>query len=55
MHSLSWVLMGNLHHNEQINSPGEHQEHQEEIEQEHEAEVVLISSPNHQHKLTISL
>lgn len=52
-HSRSWVLTGNLHHNEQTNSPGEHQEHQEEIEREHEAELVLISSPNHQHKLTI--
>lgn len=34
------------------NSPGERQE---EVERENEAEVVLLSSPNHQHKLAIGL
>ena len=45
----SWTLTGNLHHND---SPGEHQE---EMERGHEAEVVLVSSFNQQHQLTVGI
>ena len=44
-----WASTGNLHHND---SP---EKHQEEMERGHEAEVVLVSSPNQQHKLTIGI